>query len=644
MTTSSSSSESPTRTSTDTVRETLPNPNSDLTTPRKKLAHDDKTLTTRRKRLLDAHASSPQFKVNPKNNKNSSQVDTDSQKNSGKSEKNKSLKNSSNSKHSEIKNSDESSSDNESSIVGDPDSSDDDLVNLMPTKLREKIENKLIQPSTRVKRADYERQEQKENAAVKEERIRKFARDFVAGGLLQFTSFGIGGFATIGTGNPWLFPVVVPILNELLGEKIAQLTRRSTIGIPETQQWFAIQRQLGHALGDLFVCCANKDPSKKFEIKVNGATKKVTAAEALQHMGLVGGIKAWGKNFLVRGLPFAWFTTLYGIRDWQLYDAHGAYFSGNATKWCQSFTPNANCTNVEQPTGFIDPATMRLLIVFAVGMLAGAATSLTGQLIASQLAGAEEKTNFSTDYYVKKLAYLESLKDDIKKYIDNLQPTSDEYESKLTAAIDLEKIIDKDINYVKNKSSLWTTFQGEINLSTQKKRDSTMVTPEFGGKRIDMGMSIIGKMLSLIAYAGIIQKFSPQIPQTSEQDQMLSLILPPILLIFIAGFAHRDDLRLIPQTMYGAGKGIVRACKGSAKHASGHDHSTQAKNDHVVNMQGTLNDGSESDGAEEKHRENEPYLSDGLTNPDGTPMEEKGSPSSKAYVKSQHDSDDDSLV
>ena len=104
MTTSSSSSESPTRISIDTVGETLPKPNSDLITPRKKLAHDDKTLTTRRKRLLDAHASSPQFKVNPKNNKNSSQVDTDSQKNSGKSEKNKSLKNSSNSKHSEINN------------------------------------------------------------------------------------------------------------------------------------------------------------------------------------------------------------------------------------------------------------------------------------------------------------------------------------------------------------------------------------------------------------------------------------------------------------------------------------------------------------------------------------------------------------
>jgi hypothetical protein len=437
---------------------------------------------------------------------------------------------------------------------------------------------------------------------------------------------------------------VVPLLNEWLGEKLAQLTRSSTIVIPETQQWFAIQRQLGHALGDLFVSCANKDPSKKFDIKVKGELKKVTAAEALKHMGLVGGFKAWGKNFLVRGLPFAWFTALYAVRDWQLYDAHGGYFSGNATKWCHSYTPNANCTNVEQPTGTIDPVMLRTGIVFLVGMLAGAATSLTGQLIASQLAGADEKTNFSTDYYVKKLAYLDSLKLDIKKFIDNLSPNRRDHETKLFAAINLEKSIDKEISYVKNKSSLWTTYQAEMNLASQKKRDSTMVTPEFGGKRIDMGMSIIGKMLSLIVYAGIIQKFSPQIPQTSEHDQMLSLILPPLLLIFIAGFAHRDDLRLIPQTTYGATKGIVRAFKGSAKHPSGHDHSTPAENDHVVNMQGTLNDGSESDSAEEKDDENEPYLSNGLTNPDETPMEEKGSPSSKAHMKSQHDSDDDSVV
>jgi|GEM_PF-2466031 len=607
-----------------------------LQTPRRKLSQDDKTLTTRKTRLLQAHASSPQFKVNPKNNKNSSQVDTESQKTSGTSEKNNNLKNSSNSKHSDIKGSDENSSDDEDSIVSEADSSDDDLEDLMPTERREKIENNLIQPWTRVKKADFERQEEKETAAVREARIRKYAMDFVAGSLLQLTSFGIGGFATIGTGNPGLFPVVVPFMNELLSEKIAQLTRTSTIGIPETQQWFAIQRQLGHALGDLFVSCANKDPSKKFDIKVNGEIKKVTAAEALKHMGLVGGFKAWGKNFLVRGLPFAWFTALYAVRDWQLYDAHGGYFSGNATKWCHSYTPNANCTNVEQPTGAIDPVILRTGIVFLVGMLAGAATSLTGQLIASQIDGAVEKPNFSTDYYIKKMSYLESLKLDIKTYIDNLSPKSYDYVNKLSAAIDLENSIDKEMSYAKKKSSLWTTYQAEFDLATQKKRDTTMVTPEFGSKRIDTGMAFIGKMLSLILYVGIIQRFSPQSPHTNELDRQLSLILPPLMLIFIAGYAHRDDLRIIPQTIYCAGKGIVRACKVSAKHAHGHDHSTQTENDHVVNMEGALSNDSDSED------EKELYLSNGLTNPDGTPLEEgkKGS----THVRSQHDSDDDSIV
>ena len=608
-------------------------------TPRKKLSLNDKTLTTRRRRLLEAHASSPQFKVNPKNNKNSSQADTDSQKTSGKSDKNKSLKNSSNSKHSDIKETDGSSSDDESSaIVSDADSSDDDFEDLMPAKRREKLENKLIQPSTRVKREDYKRQEKKETEAVKEQRIRKYAMDFVAGGLLQLTSFGVGGLATIGTGNPLLFPVVVPLLNELLGEKIAQLTRTSTIGIPETQDWFAIQRQLGHALGDLFVRCANKDPSKKFDIKVDDETKKVTAWKALKHMGIGGMANAWGKNFLVRGLPFAWFFTLYAIRDWQLYDDHGGLFAANATTWCHTHTPNANCTNVDQLPSNINPVALRTGIVFLVGMLAGAATSLTGQLIASRMAGAIEKPNFSTDCFVKKVAYLESLKLDIKTYIDNLIPDPWNYETKLSAAIDLEKSIDKEMSYAKKKSSLWTTYQAEVDLATQKKRDTTMVTPEFGSKRIDTGMSIIGKMLSLIVYADFIQRFSPQSPHTSEQDRVLAVIMPPLALIFIAGYAFRDDLRLIPEIMHGAGEGMVRACKGSAKHATGNNHPTHAENDQVVDMQGALNDVSDSE------EEKEPYLPNGLTSPDGTPVVEKKGRDKHARVTSQHDEDGDSLT
>ena len=90
--------------------------------------------------------------------------------------------------------------------------------------------------------------------------------------------------------------------------------------------------------------------------------------------------------------------------------------------------------------------------------------------------------------------------------------------------------------------------------------------------------------------------------------------------------------------MHGAGEGMVRACKGSAKHASGHDHSTQAENDQVVDMQGALNDVSDSE------EEKELYLSNGLTNPDGTPVVEKKGRDKHARVTSQHDEDGDSLT
>jgi len=53
-------------------------------------------------------------------------------------------------------------------------------------------------------------------------------------------------------------------------------------------------------------------------------------------------------------------------------------------------------------------------------------------------------------------------------------------------------------------------------------------------------------------------------------------------------------------------------------------------------MEGALSNDSDSED------EKELYLSNGLTNPDGTPLEEgkKGS----THVRSQHDSDDDSIV
>ncbi len=168
-----------------------------------------------------------------------------------------------------------------------------------------------------------------------------------------------------------------------------------------------------------------------------------------------------------------------------------------------------------------------------------------------------------------------------------------------------------------------------------------MVTPEFGSKRIDTVISIIGKMLNLIVYADFIQRFSPQSSHTSEQDRLLAVLMPPLELIFIAGYAFRDDLRLIPEIMHGAGKGMVRACKGSAKHAGGHNHSMEAESDTEENVDDVLQEVRHSDG--EKENETEPCLSNGYINPDGKPIYDDGD-RKIGRLTSQHGADGDSLA
>jgi hypothetical protein len=61
-------------------------------------------------------------------------------------------------------------------------------------------------------------------------------------------------------------------------------------------------------------------------------------------------------------------------------------------------------------------------------------------------------------------------------------------------------------------------------------------------------------------------------------------------------------------------------------------------------MPDTLNDDNENASAEEKDDDNEPYLSNGLTNPDGTPVVEEKRGNKHARFTSQHDEDGDSLT
>jgi len=125
----------------------------------------------------------------------------------------------------------------------------------------------------------------------------------------------------------------------------------------------------------------------------------------------------------------------------------------------------------------------------------------------------------------------------------------------------LKRLYEKELRVARKKSSYWTTFQGELDLATQKHRDETMISPEFGGKRLELTMSMLGKFLTLLTYAYFASSFNVRTSQ-EEEDKIIGLIMIPLSLIFIGGYALRDDARMVGQVPYGIAKGAVRACKG----------------------------------------------------------------------------------
>jgi len=463
---------------------------------------------------------------------------------------------------------DDSDSSSESSSiieVSDSDSSSDE-EQLMPNDRKEIIEAMVSRASTNIKKNEMKRQEEKEKSAVRNARGKKYLMDFISGIPTQVLSFGVAGTETIGTGNPWAFPIVASVLSEILAEKVGMLLRDSTYVIPETKKWLEIQRQLGRALGDIITSCATGDAikiKKKFTAIIDGEKQPATAADALRATGFLESLRCFSKNLLVRGLPFTWFAMIYISRDWIVHNTFSNYFHPNASAPC---TPEPDihsfCNTSSTENSFINPEELATVITYLGGMLAGGVTAMTSQLVASCMAGVEEKINFSTDYYAKKVLYLESLKADIKHYIDNLSPESDRYEENLISAIDLEKFTNKELGYAKGKASLWTTYPAELDLATQKKRDATMISPEFGSKRIDMGLSILGKTLSLMAYAGIASKFGMN-SDASADEKTKGLYALPLALIY-GGYMWRDEARLVGQIPMDFVKGCIRGCKGSS--------------------------------------------------------------------------------
>jgi hypothetical protein len=105
-----------------------------------------------------------------------------------------------------------------------------------------------------------------------------------------------------------------------------------------------------------------------------------------------------------------------------------------------------------------------------------------------------------------------------------------------------------------------------------------MITPEFGGKRLEMFMSMLGKFLTLLTYAYFVSRFNVR-TSPEEQDKMIGLIMIPLSLIFIGGYALRDDARIVGQVPYGLFKGAGRACKRTA---SGAENDGRHDRDHAT--------------------------------------------------------------
>ncbi|MFM8464685.1 MAG: hypothetical protein ACKOA0_11425, partial [Burkholderiaceae bacterium] len=460
-----------------------------------------------------------------------------------------------------------------SSIVDAPSSSDDessddefgsaDNPKMSPqnrAELEEAIFGNKLNTTAKYKK-EWEIAKAKEDRDVQLNRASKYAWDTAAGAANQVTSFGVAGVTATLAGNPWLFPVVAMLTSDLIGDRLAQVIRKSTIVATGTKAHFENHRRLARAIGDLIESSAGRAPKRKFLVEVtdpesgNKEKIKMTAGEAMKHAGCCTGLSAWGQNLLVRSLPFIWFSTIYGPLDYYLNYRCAEFFFPNGTAHHQpNFTLPSECPNADA----VDPVALRWGMILIGGMMAGALTNMTGQLLGSLLPH-EERTNYSPDTCRKEVIFKESALIDIKAYLDWLDPEEDTEE--VMKAETLKRLYEKELRVARKKSSYWTTFQGELDLATQKHRDGTMISPEFGGKRLELTMSMLGKFLTLLTYAYFASSFNVRTSK-EEEDKIIGLIMIPLSLIFIGGYALRDDARMVGQVPYGFAKGAVRACKG----------------------------------------------------------------------------------
>lgn len=492
----------------------------------------------------------------------------------------------------------ETDSDSES-LVEDGSESDDEYGNLrhprMAPATRAALEELIFagkDHTTLHCKRRWEAVRAEEDQYVKDHRAWKYTHDFAAGAVNQFSSFGLGAIAANTSGIPWLFPVVSAVLSDLLGDRLAQLIRRSTIIPTASREHFENHRRIARAFGDLIADCRGKQAKNRFWVETTDAqgnkTKvKMTAAAALAHTGWQHGLGAFAQNLMVRGLPFMWFAYIYWLRDWYINDNCKPVFFPNASEARHDFSGITNSTAI----GFcpdpqqVNGTAMRWALQIFGGMMAGGTTMLTNQLVSSLFRDRDERTTYSTRTWKLQADYLASARTDTKEFLDGISSGRfdeelgrdgmlKERKQDLVKSVHvLDRLQAKELSLAEKKSSLWTTYRGELDQITQKHREETEITPEFAGRRLDTALSMFGKMLSLLVYAGMLSHYSSR-QDADHDDKLAQIVMLPLYLIVLGGYMWRDDFRLVGHVPYGIIKGCFRACR--------EDHETEPESSDVV--------------------------------------------------------------
>ena len=357
----------------------------------------------------------------------------------------------------------------------------------------------------------------------------KWPKNFLAGSVVQWSSFSAAMELAIYFQNPWLF-LLAAVFSEAFSEKAAALIRDTTYITKDNKKLLRKQRLIARATGDAIRQCFGLPPMKKYTTDDPAfKTKRLTAAEALaKDKDYFAGITNY--NFLNRGAPFLAFTGTYIGRDFLL--ASGML--GTLSAW--------------QMVG----------VRLTAGAIAGGLTSLLNQFFMSMNKDAEEKFTHSTHYWRHRENYLITIRDQAKMLFNQIPNTNlnaaDEARIK-QAFLDFDDKLYKEIELVRLRKSKLTAFSAEVKQSLEKKRDLSSIDPENPGSRAESLFSLLGKLISLVYFTYMLNSQTRGDNNFPGSYAMLGIILMPVFLI-MAGFALKDDLRLIPRMMAASGKAL----------------------------------------------------------------------------------------